>query len=62
MAQIYEIYGTDAHEMTKSLMKAADVCVMGCPPTATDIPESDEEKEWLEKQDFSNSADEAYTG
>ncbi|MBR2539898.1 MAG: hypothetical protein IKE85_03570 [Mogibacterium sp.] len=39
MAQIYEIYGTDAHEMTKSLMEAADVCVMGCPPTATDILE-----------------------
>lgn len=24
--------------------------------------ENDEEKEWLEKQDFSNSAEDAYTG
>ncbi|MBQ6315058.1 MAG: DUF362 domain-containing protein [Mogibacterium sp.] len=28
MAQIYEIYGTDAHEMTKSLMEAADVAAL----------------------------------
>lgn len=27
-----------------------------------DIPENEEEKEWLEKQDFTNSADKAYTG
>ena len=27
-----------------------------------DIPENDEEKEWLEKQDFKVSGDEAYTG
>lgn len=27
-----------------------------------DIPESEEEKEWLDKQDFSNIADNAYTG
>ena len=27
-----------------------------------DIPENDEEKAWLEKQDFSNSAEDAYTG
>ena len=27
-----------------------------------DIPENDEEREWLAKQDFSNSADDAYTG
>lgn len=27
-----------------------------------DIPESDEEKEWLDRQDFSNSAEDAYTG
>ena len=27
-----------------------------------DIPETDEEKEWLSKQDFKNSADDAYTG
>ena len=27
-----------------------------------DVPETDEEKEWLSKQDFSNSADDAYTG
>ncbi len=25
MSKIYEIYGTDAHEMTKALMTAADV-------------------------------------
>ncbi len=31
MSKIYEIYGTNAHEMTKALMKAANV--------ATDIPE-----------------------
>lgn len=27
-----------------------------------DIPETEEEKEWLDRQDFSNSADTAYTG
>ena len=27
-----------------------------------DIPETEEEKEWLAKQDFHNSADDAYTG
>jgi len=27
-----------------------------------DIPESDEEREWLEKQNFTNSARDAYTG
>jgi hypothetical protein len=27
-----------------------------------DILETDEEKEWLDKQDFSNSAEDAYTG
>lgn len=27
-----------------------------------DIPESPEEEEWLSRQDFSNSADDAYTG
>ena len=27
-----------------------------------DIPETEEEKAWLQKQDFSNSADNAYTG
>ena len=27
-----------------------------------DIPETEEEKEWLEKQNFKNSADDAYTG
>lgn len=27
-----------------------------------DMPENDEEKAWLEKQDFHNGADEAYTG
>ena len=27
-----------------------------------DIPENDEEREWLAKQDFSNSAKNAYTG
>ena len=27
-----------------------------------DIPETPEEKEWLEKQDFHNGADAAYTG
>jgi len=27
-----------------------------------DIPETEEEKQWLEKQNFMNSADEAYTG
>ena len=27
-----------------------------------DIPETAEEEEWLSKQDFRNSADDAYTG
>ncbi|MCD8045230.1 MAG: TIGR04076 family protein [Clostridiales bacterium] len=27
-----------------------------------DIPETEEEKEWLARQDFSNSAGDAYTG
>lgn len=27
-----------------------------------DIPETEEEKRWLEAQDFTNSADDAYTG
>ena len=27
-----------------------------------DIPETDEEKEWLDKQNFSNTAEDAYTG
>ena len=27
-----------------------------------DIPENDEEAEWLAKQDFRNSAEDAYTG
>ena len=27
-----------------------------------DIPESDEEQEWLSKQNFKNTADDAYTG
>ena len=27
-----------------------------------DIPESDEETEWLAKQDFSNSAEDAFSG
>ncbi len=28
----------------------------------TYIPETDEEKDWLGKKDFSNSAEDAYTG
>lgn len=27
-----------------------------------DIPETDEEKAWLDKQNFKNTADDAYTG
>lgn len=27
-----------------------------------DIPETEEERVWLEKQDFTNSAEDAYTG
>ncbi len=27
-----------------------------------DIPENDEEREWLEKQNFRNTAEDAYTG
>ena len=27
-----------------------------------DIPESEEEKQWLEKQNFKNAAEDAYTG
>lgn len=27
-----------------------------------DIPESEEEKQWLEKQNFRNTAEDAYTG
>ena len=27
-----------------------------------DIPETEEEKQWLEKQNFKNTADDAYTG
>ena len=27
-----------------------------------DIPENDEEREWLAKQDFRNTAEDAYTG
>jgi hypothetical protein len=27
-----------------------------------DIPETEEERVWLERQDFSNSAEDAYTG
>ena len=27
-----------------------------------DIPENDEEETWLQKQNFTNSADNAYTG
>jgi hypothetical protein len=27
-----------------------------------DIPETDEEKQWLEKQNFKNTAEDAYTG
>lgn len=27
-----------------------------------DIPETNEEQEWLEKQNFKNSVDDAYTG
>ncbi len=27
-----------------------------------DIPEAEEERAWLEKQDFHNSAEDAYTG
>ena len=27
-----------------------------------DIPETEEEKHWLEKQSFKNTADDAYTG
>ena len=27
-----------------------------------DIPENDEEKQWLEKQNFKNTTDNAYTG
>ena len=27
-----------------------------------DIPENEEEKQWLEKQNFKNTVDEAYTG
>ena len=27
-----------------------------------DIPESEEEKQWLEKQNFKNTAEDAYTG
>lgn len=27
-----------------------------------DIPETEEEKEWLEKQNFKNDASDAYTG
>ena len=29
---------------------------------APDIPETEEERAWLEKQDFHNSAEDAYTG
>ena len=27
-----------------------------------DIPETEEEREWLEKQNFKNTAEDAYTG
>ena len=27
-----------------------------------DIPENDEEREWLARQDFTNTAEDAYTG
>lgn len=27
-----------------------------------DVPETDEEQEWLERQDFTNTAEDAYTG
>lgn len=27
-----------------------------------DIPENDEERQWLEKQDFRNTVEDAYTG
>ena len=35
MAKIYEIYGTDAHEMTKALMEAADIA--SCIPVSASI-------------------------
>ena len=34
MTKIYEIYGTDAHEMTKALMEAADIAA-GIPRDAS---------------------------
>ena len=33
-----------------------------CRITVIDIPENDGEREWLARQDFRNSAEDAYTG
>ena len=48
---------------------AFNVCGHGMSPVgdkpskmSNDIPETDEEKAWLDKQNFKNTADDAYTG
>ena len=52
-------------QMTTELMIAC--CNDGTRPVIfkierIDIPENEEEKHWLEKQNFKNTADDAYTG
>lgn len=53
--------------MVKRGMRLVDSCNDGTRPVIfkierIDIPETDEERQWLEKQNFKNNANDAYTG
>ncbi len=59
--------GSIMHKWTKDERMMIACCNDGTRPVIfkierIDIPETEDEKKWLEKQDFRNSPDSAYTG
>ena len=55
------------NSLVKRGMRLVDSCNDGTRPVIfkierIDIPETDEERQWLEKQNFKNNANDAYTG
>ena len=59
--------GSIMHKWTNDERMMITCCNDGTRPVIfkierIDIPENEEEKQWLEKQNFKNTADDAYTG
>lgn len=59
--------GSIMHKWTNDERMMITCCNDGTRPVIfkierIDIPETDEEKSWLDKQNFKNTADDAYTG